>query len=382
MKKLLRFLSYLLVIVATCVLTLVISGNWQRIAPESKLTELAYLLEQYYADDVDMSKLEDAAANAMVEALPDRWSYYISADEYASYLENKNNAFVGVGITITVVDQGYSIIKVLEGGPAEEAGILPGDILVAVDGVSMAGADSNAGKNLIQGQEGTTVELTVLRQHEEITYTVQRRTVRKKVATGTMLEGNVGLVTIENFNTYCAEESIAAVKQLLSQGATMLIFDVRNNGGGYTKEMVTLLDYLLPEGPLFRTKDYNGKESVDYSDASCVNVPMAVLVNGSSYSAAEFFAAALAEYDAAVIVGQQTSGKGFYQITYSLSDGSAVAISSGRYYTPKGVNLEGVGLTPEFYVDVDDATAAAIYACTLDPMEDPQILAAIAALQA
>jgi carboxyl-terminal processing protease len=241
--------------------------------------------------------------------------------------------------------------------------------------------DTTACRDLVRGEEGTFVDITVKRGQQELTLSVERKTVQTAVATGEMLEGNVGLVTIANFNTYCAEESIAAVEQLLSQGATMLVFDVRNNGGGYTKEMVTLLDYLLPEGALFRTKDYNGKERVDYSDESCVNVPMAVLVYGSSYSAAEFFAAALSEYDAAVIVGQQTSGKGFYQITYNLSDGSAVAISSGRYYTPNGVNLEGIGLTPEVYVDVDEVTANAIAAGTLDPMEDPQILAAIAALQ-
>lgn len=380
-KRILRALSYLLVAALTCGLTLVVSENWQRIAPESKLTELASLLERYYADDVDMSKLEDAAANAMVEALPDRWSYYISAEDYASYLENKNNAYVGVGVTITVVAEGYTVTKVAEGGPAEEAGILAGDILIAADGVSLAGLDTTEGKSLIQGEAGTTVELTVLHEGREITYTVERRIVKSKVATATMLENQIGLITIANFNTNCANESIAAVKQLLEQGATMLIFDVRNNGGGYTAELVKLLDYLLPEGPLFRTLNYDGAENVDYSDADCVDVPMAVLINGNSYSAAEFFAAALKEYDAAILAGEQTSGKGFYQVTYSLSDGSAVAISTGKYFTPNGVSLEGVGLTPEVYVEVDAETAGAIYAGIMDPMEDPQILAAIAALQ-
>lgn len=382
MKKIFgRALSYILVVVATCCLTLVISGNWQRISPESKLTELMYLLDQYYADDLDVAALEDAAAGAMVDALPDRWSYYISAADYAAYLESKNNAYVGIGVTIMLAEQGYSVTKVAEGGPAEEAGIQAGDILIASDGTSLAGLDTSQGKELIQGKEGTTVEITVLRDGEEITYTVERRTVRTKVATATMLEGNIGLVTIANFNSHCAEESIAAVEQLLQQGATMLIFDVRNNGGGYTKEMVDLLDYLLPEGLLFRTVDYAGKENRDYSDRDCVDVPMAVLVNGNSYSAAEFFAAALKEYDAAILVGEQTSGKGFYQLTYTMSDGSAVAISSGRYYTPKGESLEGIGLTPEVYVEVDSEMANAIYAGILPPMEDDQILAAIAALK-
>lgn len=380
MKKFLRVLSYLLVAAIVCGLTLLISGNWQRINPQSKLTELEFLLQKYYVDDFSTTELEDAAADAMVDALPDRWSYYISAADYAAYVENKNNAYVGVGVTILAEEQGYRVTKVAEGGPAEEAGILPDDLLVAADGVSLEGLSITEGKALIQGEAGTTVELTVLRSGERITYTVERRTVKTKVATATMLENNIGLVTIVNFNTNCASETIACVQQLMEQGAAMLIFDVRNNGGGYTKELVKLLDFLLPEGPLFRTVDYAGKENVDYSDADCVDLPMAVLVNGSSYSAAEFFAAALAEYDAAILVGEQTSGKGYFQVTYQLSDGSAVAISTGKYFTPNGVSLEGVGLTPEVYVEVDAETAASIYAGAIEPMEDPQILAAIAAL--
>ena len=214
-KRILRVVSYLLVAVVTCCLTLVVSGNWQRIAPESKLTELAFLLEKYYTDDFEMSKLEDAAAGAMVDALPDRWSYYISAEDFAAYQENKNNAYVGIGVTITLAEQGYLVTKVAEGGPAEEVGILAGDILIAADGASLAGLNTTEGKALIQGKAGTTVDITVLRDDQQITYTVERRTVKTKVATAAMLENNVGLVTIANFNTGCADESIEAVEQLL-----------------------------------------------------------------------------------------------------------------------------------------------------------------------
>ena len=380
-KKLLIVVSYILVAAIACCATFLLSRNWQLIAPDNKLTQLQALLEQYYADDVDLDALQDAAANAMVEALPDRWSYYISARDYAAYEENKNNAYVGVGVTVIFVEKGCEITKISKGGPAEEAGLLPGDLIIAVDGTLLQGVDSDTAKQLIQGEEGTTVDLTVQRGEATQTFRVERRTVQTQVAEAVMIDGNIGLVTIHNFNTNCAKESIAAVDQLLEQGAVALIFDVRNNGGGYTKELVKLLDYLLPEGPLFRSEDYAGKQSVDYSDAACVDVPMAVLVNGSSYSAAEFFAAALWEYDAAVVVGEQTSGKGFYQVTYRLKDGSAVALSTGKYFTPNGNSLEGIGLTPEVYVAVDDGTASAIYAGTLPPMEDPQILAAIAALQ-
>ena len=241
--------------------------------------------------------------------------------------------------------------------------------------------DMDEGKKLVQGKSGTKVEITVSRAGQEQTISVKRGTVKTPVATGVLLQGNIGLVTIKNFNANCAKETIAAIESLVEQGATALIFDVRYNGGGYANEMNKVLDYLLPEGQLFKTVDYTGKEEVTRSNAKCLEMPMTVLVNGSSYSAAEFFAAALREYEWATVVGEKTSGKGYYQVVYQLSDGSAVGLSIGKYVTPKGVSLEGVGITPDVIVEVTREQAAAIYAGTLDPMEDPQILAAIAALK-
>jgi carboxyl-terminal processing protease len=142
-----------------------------------------------------------------------------------------------------------------------------------------------------------------------------------------------------------------------------------------------VLDYLLPEGELFRTLRYDGKENVDYSDEKHLDVPMAVLVNADSYSAAEFFAAALAEYDAAVVVGEQTTGKGNFQQTYQLSDGSAVALSVGKYFTPKGVSLADTGVTPDILLPMDAEMALQLYYDRLDPMEDIQIQAALEALK-
>lgn len=383
MKKALKFLgrllSYVLVALAAAGITLMVSEKAEHY---SKLEQLRDLLVSCYVNGAETQVLEDAAAHAMVEALGDRWSYYIPADEYAAYVAQKKNAYVGIGVTITVSEEGYPIQKVAEDGPAEEVGLLPGDIIVAVDGTSIIGMSADDGKALVQGKEGTTVEITVDRQGQILTFTVERRTVKSKVATAQMLDDNIGLVTIANFNTNCYSESKAAVEQLLEEGAVALIFDVRYNGGGYADEMVKLLNYLLPEGQLFRTVDYAGTEKIEVSDAACVEVPMAVLVNGSSYSAAEFFAAALREYEWATVVGETTSGKGHYQVTYQLSDGSAVGLSIGKYYTPKGACLEGVGIVPDIVVEILDAeTAAAIYTGTLDPMEDPQILAAIEALK-
>ena len=379
-QKVLQIGSYILVAALASALTLAgIGGTGET----SKLSQLQSLIEERYIEGADPTVLEDAAADAMVAATGDRWSYYIPASEYETYQENMANAYVGVGITILSSEdvEGFRIMSVTPGGPAEEAGVQKDDVLIGVDGQDVRQSDANQVRNLVRGEEGTDVVLTVLREEAELELTVQRRHMETPVATYTMLEDQVGLVTIENFDSRCSEETIAAIEALREQGAQKLIFDVRNNPGGFAEELVKVLDYLLPEGDLFRTERYDGYEDVDVSDENFLDMPMAVLVNGDSYSAAEFFAAALQEYEAAIVVGEHTSGKGHFQTTYQLSDGSAVALSIGRYYTPKGVCLEGVGIEPDVPVTVDEDTAMEIYFDSLPWKEDPQIQAALDALK-
>ena len=382
MKKFLQIISYLLVAVFSSVLTLALAGTGSE--PVSKLDALEMLIEEKFIGETDITAMEDAAAEAMVQSLGDRWSYYIPASEYAAYLDQMSNSYVGIGITIQVTEdqKGFLVTKVNAGGPADQAGMLPGDIVVAVDGIDIRDMDIDETGTLVKGEENTTVDITVERSGEALTLTVTRMLVQVPVATARMLEDNIGLITITNFDQRCADETIAAMDSLLEQGAEKLIFDVRNNPGGYVHELVRVLDHILPEGELFRSEDYLGRESLEVSDENCISgIPMAVLVNGSSYSASEFFAAALREYDYAVVVGEPTVGKGYFQQTYELADRSAVGLSVGKYYTPKGVSLaEAGGLTPDVVIAVDDDTAMAIYAGTLDPMEDPQIQAAIEAL--
>ena len=379
-QKVLQIGSYILVAALASALTLAGMGGT---GETSKLSQLQSLIEERYIEGADSTVLEDAAANAMVAATGDRWSYYIPASEYETYQENMANAYVGVGITILSSEEveGFRIMSVTPDGPAEEAGVQKDDVLIGVDGQDVRQSDANQVRNLVRGEEGTDVVLTVLREEAELELTVQRRHMETPVATYTMLENQVGLVTIENFDSRCSEETIAAIEALREEGAQKLIFDVRNNPGGFAEELVKVLDYLLPEGDLFRTERYDGYEDVDVSDENFLDMPMAVLVNGDSYSAAEFFAAALQEYEAAIVVGEHTSGKGHFQTTYQLSDGSAVALSIGRYYTPKGVCLEGVGIEPDVPVTVDEDTAMEIYFDSLPWKEDPQIQAALDALK-
>ena len=324
-KELVSAVSYIAVAALAVVITLALTGTSQYGAvniPEgvSKLDYLQALLEAYYIDidDVDMEKLQDAAAGAMVDALGDRWSYYVSAEEFAEVKEQSANSYVGIGVTVQAREdgQGFDITQVEPGGSAHAGGIVPGDVLIGAEGTSFIDADVNEASKIIKGKAGTTVTVTVLRDGEEITFTLTRKLIQTQVAKGEMLPGNIGLVSITNFNDRCYEESKAAIDDLIRRGATALIFDVRNNPGGYKHELVKLLDYLLPAGDLFHSVDYSGQKETDTSGASCLEMPMAVLINKNSYSAAEFFAACLREYDWATVVGEQTSGKGYYQNTF------------------------------------------------------------------
>lgn len=376
-------LSYILVAAAASVATLALFVSAGGKTEATKLDELETLIQTVFIGEADKTAMEDGAAEGMIAALGDRWSYYIPADEYDAYLEQMNNAYVGIGVTISVREdeKGFDILQVEPGGPAREAGLVPGDIIVAVEGEAAFTLGTEGARNRIRGEEGTPVTVTILRDGETMDVALIRKSIKVQVASWKMLDNRMGYVAINNFDDRCAQETIDAVEMLLSRGAEALIFDVRNNPGGYKHELVKLLDYLLPAGELFRSLSYDGKSEVDISDADCLELPMAVLINGNSYSAAEFFAAALEEYNWAVTVGEATTGKGYFQSAYRLSDGSAANLSVGKYFTPKGVSLAEVGgLVPALPVDVDEETAALIYSDLLDPGEDPQVQAAAAYL--
>lgn len=380
-EKARRLLSYIVVAaIASCATFFLVSYG-----ESTKLDELEALILERFVGDVDQTFLEDAAAAGMLSATGDKWSYYIPAEEYTSYAEQMNNAYVGIGIVVSNQSgsQGFEILDVEPAGSAYEAGICPGDVLVTVSGQSVSQMQLSDVSKLIRGKENTQVEIEVLRDGQVLPFTVTRRTIQVVVAEGQMLEENIGLVRINNFDERSAEETLAAIAELTEQGAQALIFDVRFNPGGYKVELCKILDHLLPEGPIFRSQTYDGKESITESDEACLDLPFAVLVNGQSYSAAEFFAAALDEYDKAVVIGEPTVGKSYFQNTYRLRDGSAVALSVGKYCTPNGVSLADVGgLKPETEIVLDKETAAKIQAGLLPVAEDPHIQAAITALKA
>lgn len=378
-KKVLIVLSYVLVAALACGATLFfVSAS----TDYNKLEDLENLILTSFAGDADKTKIEDAAADAMVNAMGDRWSYYIPAAELPSFLDNSENAYVGIGVTVQATDDnsGLMVIAVQPGGPAEEAGVQVGDVIIQVDGESAQDRTVSEISAMIKGEEGTVVSITVLRSGEGITMSMTRKRMETTVASSKLLNEHVGLVTIQNFDERCADETIAAIKALLNQGADMLLFDVRNNPGGYVDELTKVLDYLLPEGNLIQTVGTDGSDETVTSDADCVKVPMAVLVNENTYSSAELFAVDLSEYGVARIFGQKTSGKGFFQQVFQFSDGSAAGISVGRYYTSQGNNLEGIGLTPDEEIKLDDEFEALLYNGMLEPENDAQLQAALSYL--
>lgn len=348
-----------------------------------KLDEIVALLNEVYVDGYDTDKLGDYLAQAAVAATGDRWSYYVSAEDYDAFVESNENAYVGIGVTVESSDDltdGVQITKVTPNSPAEEAGIEADDRIYAVEGETVESLGLDETKNRIRGEEGTEVTLTILRGEKKFDVTVKRASVEVEVVKYSMLDGSIGYIKINNFEANSADRTIEAIDALREQGAKALVFDLRFNPGGRKDELVRVLDDLLPEGPLFRSVDYKGDESVDYSDADCVELPMAVLVNGDSYSAAEFFAAALQEYDWATVVGTKTCGKANYQQTFRLSDGSAVAVSTGHYQTPHGVTLANVGVTPDEIVEVDNKTYLELYKEAVAVKDDAQLQAAIKAV--
>ncbi len=377
MKKLITVLSYLTTAMAACAVTLLVTIG--RTPGATKLDQVEYLIKNRFIEEADMEKAEDAAAAAMIDSLGDRWSYYLSAADYATHKEQVENAYVGIGITISPEEsgQGFLILAVQKDSGAEAAGLLAGDIITGADGQDVRDMTTSQLRDIIRGKEGTSVSLEITRDSEVLRVQVTRMQILTEVVRYEMLENSIGLIAISNFDARCADETIAAIEALREQGAQALIFDVRNNPGGYATELVKVLDYLLPEGDLFRTLDYAGRETVDKSDASFLDMPIAVVCNEDSYSAAEFFPAAIQEYGAGTIVGMPTCGKGYFQYTYELSDGSAVGLSAGKYFTPSGKSLIGTGIQPDVVVEVDDETRAKIAYGTLDAKDDPQIQAAV-----
>lgn len=312
--------------------------------------ESVALIRDRFVGEYDEQAVVDAALDAAVTALGDRWSVYLNAEDYADMLERRQNTYVGVGLIYTAAeDQSYMlIVDVTSGGPAQQAGLKPGERITAIDGQRLSAESFDRLVSTIGRTEGQELTFTVEDEAGAVR-TVRLTTAEVKNASVEykMLEGDVGYVRVANFYTGSAQSAKDAVDELVAQGAKGLLFDVRSNPGGFVSELTDLLDHLLGAGPIFAEHTKDGPVKTVRSDESRVDLPMAVLINADSYSAAELFAAQLRESVEAPLIGARTCGKGYYQQAFPLPNGGGLNLSTGMYTTGGGTSLIGVGLTPD-----------------------------------
>ncbi len=363
-------------------LTLLLStGLWcLALGPSGIAMVQTYLLARFafVEPDADLEGATDKALSAFVDGLGDRWSYYLPAQRHQETIERRANSYVGIGVTVDSVsrEEGLLVQSVTRDGPADKAGVLAGDVITAVDGVSIAGEGRETASDLIRGEEGTKVALTLLGEDgasRDVTCT--RATLHNASAQGRLLDNKVGYVQLSNFYSGSADSFQAEVDALLEQGAESLLIDLRGDPGGYVSELEQILDYLLPEGPVFTHKPRWWFKSVYVSDENCVDLPMAVLVNQHSYSAAELLAAQLRESVDAPIVGERTSGKGYSQLTFPLANGGGAGLSTAAYCTGGGHSLIGEGIVPDVELSLPEGAA-------LGGEDDVQLKAALELLVA
>jgi len=336
------------------------------------------LIRHLFVEDADLQKVADSALYAMADATGDRWTYYLDEKWNEAQTTAEANESKGIGVRVLSVEQGLLITDVVPDSGADQAGLKPGEYLLLVGDKPLYGENQEKHMALIQGEAGTTVELTVLAEDgSRRTVSVLRGIWFDPPVRSQMLEKSVGYIRLFNFHTGSADALQTAVEELVRQGAVELVFDVRQNSGGYVKELTQMLDYLLPEGVVFQQNTDWGWSYKEKSDAHCVDLPMTVLMDGGSYSCAELFAAQLRESVGAVLVGEHTVGKGYFQYYFPILNGGRLGLSIGRYTTGEGVWLAKTGLEPDTEVSLSEEQLAYFKARWLAAEEDPQLQAAL-----
>ena len=325
---------------------------------EQKLNLIDQALNDFYFDDVDDSKVLDDIYKAYVNAYGDKYTVYYTADEYAKIQESSNGAYYGIGVVVRKNDDGtILVVEPYDGAPGKEAGMRKNDVIVTVNGEAVADQDLNSVVAKIKGDEGTTVNIGIRRDgSDDITeLTVTRRKVEIKTVAYEMLDDSVGLITISEFDKVTAQQFKEAYAQLKTQGMKGLVIDIRSNPGGLLNVVVDMLDEILPDGLIVYTEDkYGNRQEYNGSNPDVIDVPLAVLVNGESASASEIFAGAVQDYGVGTIIGTQTFGKGIVQTIRRMSDGSAIKYTMAKYFTPKGQDIHGHGVTTDIVEELSD----------------------------
>lgn len=396
-KLLIRVTCLLLLLtIAACICVLLRMGNVRLVAGESAemldrfaRLEAAYrcISEDFYLD-VDEESLLHGALSGMLASLGDPYSFYYTPEQMASHNESLDGAYHGVGLLLQASEAGeLMVVRVYDGSPADAAGVVQGDIILAVDGQSVSAADSRSFHQaalLMAGEDGAALELTLRRGDEELSLAVVRGSVETSSVASAMLKENpdekIGYIAISQFSGDDVQSFREALTALENGGMTGLVIDLRNNPGGMLGDVVEIADALLGEGLIVYTENRAG-ERVEYrSDAACTDVPLAVLVNGNSASASEILAAAVQDHARGTIVGSRSYGKGIVQTLVTFpEDGSGMQYTSARYFTPSGACIHETGVTPDVLIEADGTDSS--LTGTPDPVQDVQLRAAIKALE-
>ena len=322
---------------------------------EGKLNAIDSVLESFYFGDVDDETAKDNIYKAYLSSYGDKYTMYYTADEYKALKESTNGKFYGIGAVCQLSGEGgVLLVDVYDNGAGYQAGLRSGDRVVNVDGRDITDMELSSAVALIKGDKGTSVTLEVIRGTERLTFSAVRDAVEAKTVSYTLLDNNIGYLSISQFEEVTTKQFKAAVEDLQSQGMKGLVIDIRNNPGGLLDTVVGMLKYMLPDGLIVYTEDKQGnrKEYIG-QDNDEFNLPLAVIVNGNSASASEIFAGAIQDYGKGTIIGTQTYGKGIVQTVKPLTDGSAIKFTIAKYFTPKGQDIHGKGVTPDMVVEYD-----------------------------
>ena len=339
--------------------------------------------ENYYFYDEDEEKLTNAALKGMASGTGDDYAYYYSAEEYAALQKQNEGNFVGIGILTSMDENGaVRIIDVYDNTPASEAGLTAGDQMIEINGVSYEGLDLNGFLGNVIAEDGAENTIKVLRDGEELTFTIVAREVHTPSVSYRMLTDTIGYIRVSTFHGTCVQETEDALKDLKEQGMTALVFDLRDNLGGSLYDALDIADFFLPKNHVITSlRSRSDEEEKFYTKTDGMDIPMVLLVNGYSASASELVAGALKDYDAAYLIGTTTFGKGIVQSYFGIPETNGMLkITTEAYYTPNGVCVHGTGIEPDQVIELSEE--AQKYSITMLPFElDTQLQAAIGYLE-
>ena len=320
----------------------------------AKLNRIDKLVDKYFYGDIDKKEMQDWAYAGYLAGLDDPYTEYISSGEYDSFTETSTGNYTGIGVEVTKNGEETVISDIFDGTPAEKAGFLPNDIIKKIDGKDMAGKALSEVSSAIKEYAGKTFAVTVERGGKMIDINVEPGEIETVQVSGKMLDGGISYIRISMFEGHCAEQLKTALDNAKNSGAKGIIFDVRNNPGGALDIITNCVDQILDEGIILTVRDKNGKEEVyKAKDNEKIDLPIVILTNAQTASAAEVFTSSLHDNGKAYTVGTKTYGKGVVQTVFDLGDRSIAKITTAKYFTPKNVCIDKIGLEPDKKVELD-----------------------------